>query len=258
MPARDEQRSARDIAASHAVTTADTRASWRWATARTGVDPRGTLNKEENRALSKASGGAGGFVVPTDFDQAIIAAARPTRVLGALAREITTTHGRTITVPSATTHGTGAWVAENANEAAASDETFAQTTLGAFKARTKVIASEELAHDVPGSFDEVIAAELGPRLAAVEEPAFIAGDGSGKPLGIVHTSSPYTTVTAATGNVTNLNWAAYIAAAKALPASYRQNATWALSVDAFSNLAGLLDTAGSPIRNADSGRLLGF
>src|SRR5829696_980464 len=74
MPARDEQRSARDIAASHAVTTADTRASWRWATARTGVDPRGTLNKEENRALSKASGGAGGFVVPTDFDQAIIAA----------------------------------------------------------------------------------------------------------------------------------------------------------------------------------------
>ncbi len=49
---------------------------------------------------------------------------------------------------------------------------------------TKVIVSEELAQDALEDFDTYLADELGQRIAALEEPAFATGDGTGKPLGI--------------------------------------------------------------------------
>ena len=57
-------------------------------------------------------------------------------------------------------------------------------SLGAFKGSTKTIVSEELAEDAVDDFDQYLAAEVGQRLAALEEAAFATGDGTGKPLGI--------------------------------------------------------------------------
>jgi hypothetical protein len=55
----------------------ETRAFWRWATFGTlsGVDAAEMLPEEEYRVLSKASSG-GGFLVPTDVSEMIIAPAR--------------------------------------------------------------------------------------------------------------------------------------------------------------------------------------
>ena len=71
------------------------------------------------RVLSKASSG-GGFLVPTELAQQIIAAARsatPSR----LAQEFVTT-GATLNVALDATHGTAAWTAESASYTP-SDET---------------------------------------------------------------------------------------------------------------------------------------
>ena len=106
-------------------------------------------------------------------------------MIGALARQIETDHGRPLPLPAATAHGTGTWTAENAS-VTASDETFAQVTVNAYKASAKVIVSEELAQDALDDFDRFLADELGQRLALLEESAFAKRDGSGKPHGIVH------------------------------------------------------------------------
>ena len=84
----------------------------------------------------------------------------------------------------ATAHGMGSWTSENA-AVTASDDTFAQVNLGAFKAMTKTIVSEELLDDALDDFDAYLAGELGQRLALLEEAAFGQGDGVGKPVGLV-------------------------------------------------------------------------
>ena len=97
-------------------------------------------------ARSKATGPAGGYLVPQDFVNLVTSARRAQGVIGELARQIETDHGRPIPLPAATSHGTASWVAENA-AAVASDETFVQVVLNAYKAAAHVIVSEELSQD---------------------------------------------------------------------------------------------------------------
>jgi HK97 family phage major capsid protein len=209
----------------------------------TGGAQLGTMDADEQRVLSKASSAAGGYLAPTDFDDQVSSVRRSRAVIGNLAREIVTDEGTTFLLPSATTHGVATWTAENAAYTA-SDEVFSQVSVGAFKAATKCIASEELVRDAAGDFDRWLAGELGQRIAVLEETAFAAGDGSGKPLGIIHSSSGYSVVTAATGSSLTFKLADVRAAYDALPVAYRASASWIFSPSAFSSLAGLVDTAG--------------
>jgi HK97 family phage major capsid protein len=204
------------------------------------------FEESELRVLSKATSTAGGYLVPNDFDEMVTSARRARGVIGELARLLETDHGRPIPLGTATAHGTAAWTAENA-AVTASDETFGQVTLNAYKGMTKVIVSEELAQDALDDFDEYLAAELGQRIAALEEPAFATGDGTGKPLGITTSGNGVTVVTAATGSATGFKLADVRAAYDALPVAYRPNASWIMSPSAFSSLAGLTDTAGGLI-----------
>jgi HK97 family phage major capsid protein len=192
----------------------------------------------------KATNAAGGYLVPSDFDQMVSTAWRARNVIGELARTIETDHGRAIPLGTATAHRTGAWTAENA-AVTATDETFGQVTLNAYKGSTKTIVSEELAEDAIDDFDAYLADELGQRLALLEEAAFAVGDGTGKPHGITTSGNGVTVVTAATGSATGFKLADVRATYDALPVAYRPNASWLMSPSAFSSLAGLTDTAGS-------------
>jgi HK97 family phage major capsid protein len=198
----------------------------------------------ELRVLSKATSAAGGYLVPQDFDQRITSARRARNVIGELGRVLETDHGRPIPLPTTTAHGTGAWTAENA-AVTATDETFGQVSLNAFKGATKTIVSEELAQDALDNFDAYLADELGQRLALLEEGAFAVGDGAGKPLGIAHASSGITVVTAATGSSTAFKLADIRAIWAALPDAYKPGASWVMSPSALASLANLTDTAGA-------------
>ena len=78
------------------------RAFWRWATmpqigndARELLPPRGAELLEEQRVLSKAASG-GGFLVPDDVANQVVAAARATSVMAQLALEYVTDSGATL------------------------------------------------------------------------------------------------------------------------------------------------------------------
>jgi HK97 family phage major capsid protein len=141
------------------------------------------------------------------------------------------------------THGTAAWVAES-GAISPSDERITQQNMGAHKAVGKIIVSEELRTDEAVELDAYLRFELGARLGVLEQTAFSTGDGSGKPLGIVHASSGYTVVTAATGSATTYKLADIKSVFKALPQAYRRNASWLIGGDDFAELAALTDTAG--------------
>ncbi len=204
-------------------------------------DPYEYLDLEEKRALSKVTGPAGGFLAPPDIYEEIVSAARPERVIGALAREIVTNSGGTLPLPTAPAHGTGAWIAENA-AGTPSDETFGQVELGAFKSQTKVIASEELAQDPGVPFDDYLTGELGTRLAVVQEAGFATGSGSGMPQGFV---ANVPAVVAPAGNATTFNLGALRSVYTSLPAAYRPRATWVMHPDEYASLATLTDGSGA-------------
>jgi HK97 family phage major capsid protein len=183
------------------------------------------------------------------MEQMILSAARAESAIGRLAREITTDTGSTLTLPVATTHGVGAWTAENA-ATSPSDEVFSEVPLGAPKVSTKVIASEELAQDPRASFDEYLAEELGRRLGALEGQAFAVGSGSGQAQGIVN---GVTAVVAAAGSAAAYKLADLASIYRALPAPYRAKATWLINGDTFAGLASLADTAGALVLPALQG-----
>jgi HK97 family phage major capsid protein len=206
-------------------------------------DGRASLEKEEYRVLSKGASG-GGFFVPASVEESVTSAARAAGAVAQVAKEYRTASGESFSVPLASTHGTASWLAESASYTP-SDEVITQASFGAFKSATKLIASEELTRDSEVEFDDWLTSELGARLGVLQEQAFCVGDGSGKPLGLVHASSPYTVVTAATGSSTIYKAADLQSVFLALPAAYRANASWVVNADDFGKLAGTLDTAGA-------------
>ena len=208
------------------------------------------LDIEEQRVLSKASAGAGANLVPTDFAREIVNIARFMGPINQLANVMTTDSGETIQIPTVSAHGTAAWTAENAAYSP-SDETFGQASLGAFKAGTKVIVSEELLTDAAFGLDSYLAQEFGERIGVLEETAYAVGDGSGKPLGIAHASSGVTVSQAAVGSSTSFTYAALVNFIYALPYQYRRNAAWVFADSAVKNLYLLVDGQQRPIWNVD-------
>lgn len=204
------------------------------------------MEYEEHRVLSKAASG-GGFLVPTDLGDLIVRALRflPGGV-GALARSVVTSNGDTIQIPLNLTHGTAAWIAESGSYTP-SDETLTQGTISAYKAGTKIIVSEELLTDSAFDLSSFITTEFGERIGALAESAYISGDGSGKPTGILDAASAVTVSTLPAGYVTTLAWGGLATAIFSVPAQYRANMQMLVSDSLFIKLLGTTDSTGAPL-----------
>jgi len=201
---------------------------------------------DEYRVLSKGASG-GGFFVPTDLADAVVRAMRflPGGVT-ALARTVTTAGGETINVPLNLTHGSAAWIAESGSYPP-SDETITNGTLSAYKDGTKIIVSEELLTDSDFDLTSFITTEFGERIGALAESAFISGDGSGKPTGILDAASAVTVSTLPAGYVTTLAWAGLATAIFTVPAQYRSNMSLLVSDSLWVKLVATQDSTGAPL-----------
>jgi HK97 family phage major capsid protein len=210
------------------------------------------LDVEEQRALSRATGAAGNFLVPTDFYNQIIRALRFMGSVAQLATEYVTDNGDTIQIPANTAHGTATWTAES-GAYSPSDETFAQVSLGANKATSKIIVSEELLQDSAFPLDSFLAREFGERIGVLENTAYVKGSGSGQPQGLLssNTASNITTVTAATGNATAFTYSALVTAIFSLPKQYRDNASFIVNDQAARNLYLMVDSQNRPLWNVN-------
>ncbi len=199
-------------------------------------DPR-NLDANEFRVLSKATAGAGLNLVPTEFARTLIDALREFGIMRQVATVDSTDSGDAIQYPSVASHGTAAWTAENAAYVA-SDETFGQATLNAYKAATLIKVSEELLKDAAFDLEAYIRTEFGQRIGILENTAYLVGDGSGKPTGVA---------TQASAGVTFASNAAITADElidlyHSLLAPYRRNAVWIVRDSTMKVLRKLKDT----------------
>ena len=133
-------------------------------------------------SLTVGTDANGGYLVPDEFERTLIEALEEQNIFRQFARVIQTASGDHI-IPVVATKGTASWVEEE-GEIPASDNMFAQITLGAYKLATLIKVSQELLNDSVFPLESYIANEFARRIGAKEEEAFFVGDGVKKPTGI--------------------------------------------------------------------------
>lgn len=163
-----------------------------WKAMRQSVN---ALDANEFRSLKIGTAADGGYLVPTEFEKQLIDALAEQNIMRKLARVITTASDRKI--PVVASHGTAVWLGEEGTFTESADQ-FNQVTLSAYKVGTLIKVSEELLNDSAFDLASYLANEFARRIGETEESAFVAGDGNGKPTGVI--TSAQVGVTTAVNN----------------------------------------------------------
>lgn len=135
-----------------------------------------------SNVLMEGTDSAGGYLVPTEWDQRLIEKLEQENVLRALGTVIQTSGERKINV--AATRPAASWVEEN-GDLVFTDASFSQVILDAWKLSVAVKVSEELLADNAYDLEGFLIRSFAQAISNAEEAAFITGDGNKKPLGIL-------------------------------------------------------------------------
>lgn len=137
------------------------------------------------RSLTKGTATAGGNTVPTSFyDRLIAHLVETAAIMQAGVTVLNTASGETVQVPKTTAHSSAAIVTEGA-AISASDPTFGQVPLGAYKYGTLIQVSRELLNDTGVDLEGYLAMQAGRALGNAFGAHAITGTGTGQPRGVV-------------------------------------------------------------------------
>lgn len=143
---------------------------------------RNGIDANVMNALQVGTDSEGGFIVPEEFETTLVEYLQDINELRQFVTVVSTASDRNIPVESSL--GTASWTAEEASYTE-SDAAFSQVVLQSYKLGTIIKVSEELLQDSFFGVEPYLARNFGKRFGIAEESAFVNGDGSGKPTGIV-------------------------------------------------------------------------
>ena len=200
---------------------------------RDGEDPRKFKNE-----LSVGTDAQGGYLVPDEYERKLIEGLQDVNIMRRLANTIHTSNGDRI-IPIVASRGSANWMTEGATFTE-SDVTFDQITLSAYKLGTAIKITDELLTDSVFNMDSFIADEFSRRVGAAEEEAFISGDGSGKPSGVLTGGTAAITAASATAITAD----EIIDLIYKLRAPYRPRASFLMNDTTIKNIRKLKDSTG--------------
>lgn len=184
----------------------------------------------------------GGFLVPPQYLQGSLA---EFRIAQAKVRQLCTVlpgiNSNSVLIPRETGISAVGWVAENAAKPS-TDATFGQISVGIFVLAGIAKVSKQLLNDSTPAVDVIVRRGLGKALGQAEDIAFINGNGSGQPTGILNTAGVLT------GAVGAKLWSSIAGAITTVASNYFANPTAILAHPRDVNtLRTTTDTAGRPI-----------
>ena len=145
---------------------------------------RGRVTMDVRDALQIGTDSEGGYLCPDEFERQLVEGLQEENIMRNLVHVITTGSGEH-RIPVVASHGTASWVEEE-QQIPESDDAFNQITLSAHKIATMIRASRELINDSVFDIASYVAHEFVRRCGAAEEEAILTGDGSHKPIGLLH------------------------------------------------------------------------
>ena len=192
-------------------------------------------------ALEIGTDSEGGYLVPDEFENTLVEGLKEANIFRELAHVIQTNTGDR-KIPVVASHGSASWVDEE-GDYQESDEVFAQITISAFKLGTMIKVSEELLNDSAFNMENYITTEFARRIGNAEEEAFITGNGTGKPTGILNaTGGAQIGVTAAATAALTADELINLYHSLAVP--YRKNAVWLVNDSTIQAIRKLKDGNG--------------
>lgn len=209
-----------------------------------------------SNVLSEGTDSEGGYLVPDEYENTLVQALEGENVIRGRSHVITTSNG-THKIPVVASKGEASWIDEN-GAYPEDDDTFAQVSIDAHKVGTIIKVSEELLNDSAFNLESYFAQEFGRRIGTKEEDAFINGNGSSKPTGIL--TSAEVGVTAASDKAITAD--EIIDLFYSLKGVYRRNAVWVLNDSTVKVIRKLKDENGQYIwqpalKDGDHDTLLG-
>ena len=199
------------------------------------------LTPELRNALQEGTDSEGGYLVPDEFEHTLVQALNQENIIRAHSHIITTSNGLH-KIPVVASHGSAAWLEEE-SAYTESDETFGQVSLDAHKVGTLIKVSEELLQDSAFDLESYMVNEFARRIGDKEEDAFLNGNGTHKPTGILAaTGGGQVGVT--TASSTAITADEVIDLYYSLKAPYRKNAVWILNDSTVKAIRKLKNGAG--------------
>jgi HK97 family phage major capsid protein len=236
---------------------------------RTG-DPR------ELKGVNIGTAGDGGYALPKEIHSEILRVEKNLSVMRRIARVETATSSDYHVVIASNAVG-ASWVGESGTRSETTTPTFADVApyFGELYANAKV--SNWALNDIP-NIAEWLTTEVAQQFAVAEDSAFITGDGTNKPKGLLGYTTAATADNArAFGTIEHVatgvagNWPAssasiydlLVSVVYKLKAAYRQNASWLMSAAAVDKLRKVKETSTdapiwTPGMGATPATLLGF
>ena len=209
-----------------------------------------------HNALKEGSDGSGGYLVPDTYHDRMVKALAKKNILRQISRVIPTNHR--MHIPVAGDVDCADWIPEN-TAIKFLDAEFGEVILDAYKLGTTIRASDEMLEDGGVDLEKYILDMFSERIGIAEEKAFIAGDGNGKPLGLVH-QAELGVMSEVDGSITmddivNLEFS--------LSSEYRDKAVWLMSEDAYNRLRRIPHYLGhgvwrNDLKEGDPVRLFGY
>ena len=205
---------------------------------------RGRSSYEIRNALQVGELSEGGYTVPDEFDKQLIEGLEDENIMRGLVHIIRTGSGEH-KIPIVASHGTGSWVEEE-QQIPESDDAFSQVILTAHKFATMIRISRELLNDSAFDLAAYISHEFVRRAGAAEEQAILTGDGSHKPIGLLHNTQG-AQVGVTTASATAITADELIDMQHSLKSGYRRKAVWIMNDATISAIRKLKDGMGQYI-----------
>lgn len=208
--------------------------------ARRGVVTQG----HEQRALDSGNTSTGGYTVPENFSAELLRNIVQFSPIRSVAR-VMSIASASVKLPKRTGTMTAAWVDEG-DESDETSPTFAQVAVPAHEARCYTDISNQLLEDSGLNLAAELAFDAAEEFGRLEGDAFLNGNGTGQPSGIL-ADAAVQAAAAITGNAATLGAAPadkLIDLFYSLKPFYRSNATWGMNGTTLATIRKLKDTTG--------------
>lgn len=183
------------------------------------------LDETERKTLNIGTGSAGGYAVAPEFSTVIVDKLTQFSPMRSVASVMSIGSSK-VYIPTGVTTLSPGWVTETGARPS-SEPVFGQIEIDAYEQAVVVPVSAQLLEDSFVDLQSYVAGQIATQMAKLEATAFVSGDGSGKPVGFLHTPGDYGFVTAAADGSDIID--AVIEAFYALPGSYAANGSWFLN-----------------------------